>query len=84
MNTAKLGMNTSVIGEALEPAQDAIAAAYWAWERLRDATTLPAQAEAVNALGNAMSDLATWHEDWDGDRGILWDADSLAEHNASI
>ncbi len=40
--------------------QDAAVEAWWAWDRLSEAKTLPAQASAVNDLANAMSDLASW------------------------
>jgi hypothetical protein len=54
-----------------EGAADALASAWWAWERLHDARTLGEQASAVEALFNAMSDLVSWHPDYDYEKGTL-------------
>lgn len=50
---------------------DAIASAYWAWERLRDARSITEQADAVIDLSNAMSDLASWHPEYDIETGLI-------------
>jgi hypothetical protein len=84
MEKARMGMNGSVVGADLSIAEDAIDATWWAWQRLARANTLPMQADAMTALGNAMADLVTYHRDWDYERGILWNEDDLEDHNAEI
>lgn len=50
--------------EWVEGIREAIAAVWFAFERLSEATTLPEQTQAYSALANAMSDLATWHDQY--------------------
>lgn len=59
--------------EELLHVQDAIRAAVWDFERLRDATTLSEQASAFVALSNSMHDLSTWHPDFNVQTGEIED-----------
>lgn len=51
--------------------------AYWCFEHLSEATTLPRQAGAYDALYNAMANLVTWLPGWDWEHGVLHDPDNL-------
>ena len=51
--------------EYLSNVHEAILEAVWAFERLNEASTMPQQVAAYRALQGVMSDLATFHPDYD-------------------
>ena len=52
-------------------AMDAIAAVALAWNRLSSAKTIIEQATAVEDMHNAMSDLSSWHPNYDVRTGFI-------------
>jgi len=76
----EMGMNKKVASQPLTEAGDAIASVVWAWERFDDARSEAGRASALLELSNAISDLESWHVDYDYERGRIWDVASLAKH----
>lgn len=61
--------------EALTSWHDAGLDVYWTWDRFKVASTPLDQAEALTAMSNAMSDLATYLPGYDYERGEIVDED---------
>ncbi len=57
--------------ERLSHIYEVLAHAVWDFAAFEAATTLPEQASRYNSLANSMSDLATWHPDYNPNTGEI-------------
>lgn len=57
--------------ERLEAIHECIDTVEWAWQNYLEAKTLPAQGHWLDVLANGMSDLVSWHPEYDIERGCI-------------
>lgn len=67
----------SINDQPVRDTDDAVREVAWAWEQFKLATGPIDYTNAVIRLSNAISDLQTWHPDYDNNMGEILDTDTV-------